>query len=170
MSISVLEGRSSWSFAPTVGNVCVPFIGLKYTGARKGCVGCNISGSDCLHSHSCKSQNHWISKLEGTVEYLKNFSYHKFWKLPPMNVHVNWIIAVQREVPWERHSVQPGGWRKSWWSCLKQRVRGDHMKKGERPSRQVDQKKLVGDVQQFGEFRRRRHGGEERTTSHKAMW
>lgn len=44
------------------------------------------------------------------------------------------------------------------------------MKKGERPSRQVDQKKLVGDVQQFGEFRRRRHGGEERTTSHKAMW
>lgn len=42
------------------------------------------------------------------------------------------------------------------------------MKKGKRPSRQMDQKKF-GDVQQFGEFRRRRHGGEERTTSHKAM-
>ena len=61
-------------------------------------MGCNISGSDCVHSHSCKSQNHRISKLEGTFEYLKNFSYHKFWKLPPMNVHVNWIIAVQKEV------------------------------------------------------------------------
>lgn len=50
---------------------------------------------------------------------------------------------------------------------LKEQVRMDHVKKGERCSRQVDQKKskLVGAVQHMVKVGRSSHRGEERSIS-----